>query len=208
MTLPRIVAGIVKTGVRKGETPRDKLVKRVIDRDVKKGKTQLNKDKRVILRKRKPRLTKKQRQEAADVRRRKQDYYDNYGDIYQSPDEIKKEEAARFKSETAHWAKVDKADAIKDDLARKKAEAIEKALDKKKKGGMYNVGIGAAVILGAGTLTAQTAYADDLQVAKAPTNMDYISFYKPQPYTKKSGVRGPKKTHKTLNITQPFSLFK
>ena len=167
-------------------------------------------------------------------------------------------------------------------MARKKAEAIEKALDKKKKGGMYNVGIGAAVILGAGTLTAQTAYADDLQVAKAPkygtidsteaqieregwesfgftinktgkahgrnvkirkttrgdgdtqttvtsrytdldtkkynnkqstyikapTNMDYIGFYKPQPYTKKSGVRGPKKTHKTLNITQSFSLFK
>jgi len=205
MTLPRIVAGIVKTGVRKGQTPRDKLVKRVIDRDVRKGKTQLNKDKRVILRKRK---TKKQLQKAADERKRNQEYYDNYGEIYQSPDEIKKEEAARFKSETAHWAKVDKADAIKDDLARKKAEAIEKALDKKKKGGMYNVGIGAAVILGAGTLTAQTAYADDLQVAKAPTNMDYISFYKPQPYTKKSGVRGPKKTHKTLDITQPFSLFK
>ena len=56
MPLPRIVAGIVKTGVRKGESKRDKLVKRVIDRDVKKGKTQLNKDKRVILRKRKPNM--------------------------------------------------------------------------------------------------------------------------------------------------------
>jgi len=175
MPLPRIVAGIVKTGIKKGETKSDKLVKRLLNRDVRKKKTQLNKDKRAILRKRQGGINKQ-------LNSRNQRPL-NKGSDDRSFGEIRAASEAR-------------------------SEAIKKALDKKKKGGMYNVGIGAAVILGAGTLTAQTAYADDLQVAKAPTNMDYISFYKPQPYTKKSGVRGPKKTHKTLDITQPFSLFK
>jgi len=85
------------------------------------------------------------------------------------------------------------------------------------------LGIGGAGAMGLGALGGQPAYADrtgkvDKKVSPSkfikhvpeqePTNMDYVNLYKSQSYTKKSGVKGPKKTHEPFDITDPFSLFK